>query len=62
MWVIFTLYKAINFYGLKDRDGALATRLAAHDKFPVLPFEFTIELPAPNYQTVKGCRTVPLAA
>jgi site-specific DNA recombinase len=47
---------------LDDRYGVSATRHFSNDNFPVLPFEFTIELPAPNYQTVKGCRKTPAAA
>lgn len=49
-------------YKPDHRDGVHAIRHAANDNFPVLPFEFTIELPAPNHQTVKGCRKTRVAA
>jgi hypothetical protein len=45
-----------------DRDGAHGTRHRVNDDFPTLRFEFTIKLPAPNYQTVKRCRKTQVAA
>ena len=49
-------------YQLNDRDGVNATRHPANDNFPMLPFEFTIELPAPSYQTIKAYRKTRPAA
>lgn len=47
------LYPNTQNYVVKYRYGTNATRLTANDNFAVIPFEFTIMLPAPNYQTIK---------
>jgi site-specific DNA recombinase len=49
-------------YQPNDRYRADASRLVPNENSAVLPFEFTIELPAPNYQTVKQSHNVRAAA